>query len=112
MPWANTGQEMWDEFVKLHHNVRFVLNGHVSVCERRVGDLTERYYPCDWNVGFRHDTRPDGSSVWAMLANYQNAATGYMRLLTFDTVTGDVDVTTYSPWLDIYPRSFTGHEMT
>ncbi|HEX6235792.1 MAG TPA: S-layer homology domain-containing protein [Acidimicrobiales bacterium] len=106
MPWANTGQQMWEKFVRPNHNVRMVLNGHVVACEERVGDRTISTAPCDWTIGFRKDVRPDGSSVWSMLANFQNSAdTGYLRLLTFNTTSGDVEVTTYSPSLGNYLTS-------
>ncbi len=86
---VNDGVEMWDKFVRLHENVRFVFNGHV---------LND-------GVGTLVGTGAGGNKVYQMLANYQtlpNGGNGYLRLVTFTPDTGQVSVRTYSPSLGQY----------
>jgi len=69
--------------------IRLILSGHMRGAARR--ELTHG----------------DGSVTHAMLHNFQEenkqkCALGYLRLLTFDPVTREISVTTYSPWLDQY----------
>lgn len=86
---VNDGQELWDNFVKLHENFRFVFNGHV------LGDGT----------GYRATLGDNGNVVHQMLANFQMNAEGGqgdMRLLEFLADGETVNVRTYSPSLDRY----------
>ncbi|MEX2170305.1 MAG: metallophosphoesterase [Pirellulales bacterium] len=89
---VNDGQELWDDFVKLHENFRFVFNGHV------LGDGT----------GYRATEGDNGNVVHQMLANYQmntQGGQGDMRLLEFLADGETVNVRTYSPSLDRYDTS-------
>lgn len=90
---VNDGQEMWDQLVSQHPNVRFVLSGHV------LNDGVDRLT----SIGNA------GNEVHQLLANYQHqvvhqgqsrAETGFLRIMVFDEVSGSVRVRTYSPWLD------------
>ena len=91
-PSLNDGVDMWNEFVRLHPNVQFVLNGHdihpVSTTE-------------PWAAGRLVSDNDAGRKVFQMLSNYQSVGpggAGYLRLLTFRPETGQVSVSTYSPY--------------
>ena len=80
----NDGEEIWQKLVLGNSNIRFVLSGHVL--NTGVGRLTS--------------TRPDGTVVHQILANYQTYANGgaaYLRLLRFFPAQRTVHVQTFSP---------------
>jgi hypothetical protein len=94
----NDGEEMWRKLVAPNSNVQLVLSGHVI--DPPVGRLTS--------------TRPDGTRVHQVLANYQSCAypcetlngvtvrggNGFLRLMRFDPAARTIAVTTYSPYVD------------
>ena len=92
--WAgdgNDGEQMWDEFVKLHENIFLVLSGHIL--GDGLGRLTSRGV--------------NGKLVHQILANYQdppipvgNGGNGWLRIMTFVPQEDRIEVRTYSPWLD------------
>jgi hypothetical protein len=98
----NDGEEIWRKLVLPNSNVRLVLSGHVI--DPQVGRLTS--------------TRPDGTRVHQLLANYQSCAypcetlngatvrggNGYLRIMRVDPAAHTLAVTTYSPYLDQYKR--------
>lgn len=98
----NDGEEIWSKLVLPNSNVKLVLSGHVI--SPSVGRLTS--------------TRPDGTRVHQLLANYQscaypcetldgvrvNGGNGFLRLLRFDPAARMISVTTYSPYLDELKR--------
>jgi 3',5'-cyclic AMP phosphodiesterase CpdA len=86
---VNDGQQVWRKLVLPNDNVLFVLCGH---------DLGD-------GIGRLTSTRPDGTRVHQLLANYQMGAlggSGYLRLMTFSPGERRVRVRTYSPYLDRY----------
>jgi hypothetical protein len=91
---SNDGIGIWQKLVQGNKNIKFVFNGHV-LHDTTIGA-----------VSYRIDTRDGGiSKVYQMLANYQDlpeGGSGYLRLLTFNTKNGTVDVKTYSPYLNTY----------
>jgi 3',5'-cyclic AMP phosphodiesterase CpdA len=98
----NDGEEIWRKLVLPNGNVKLVLSGHVI--EPPVGRLTS--------------TRPDGTPVHQLLANYQSCAypcetlngvtvrggNGFLRILRFDPGARTLSVTTYSPYVDEWKR--------
>jgi hypothetical protein len=92
--WAgdgNDGEQMWDEFVKLHKNIFLVLSGHI------LGD----------GLGRLTSTGVNGNLVHQILANYQdppipigNGGNGWLRIMKFVPRENKIEVRTYSPWLD------------
>ena len=91
-PSLNDGVDMWNEFVRLHPNVQFVLNGHVI----------QRVSPEEpWAAGRLVSDNDAGRKVYQMLSNYQTyspGGRGFLRLLRFQPLAGRVDVSTYSPY--------------
>jgi hypothetical protein len=86
---VNDGEEMWQKLVLGNSNIRFVLCGHVL--NTGVGRLTS--------------TRPDGSIVHQILANYQNegaGGNGFLRVMQFFPAQRQVQIRTYSPYLDVF----------
>jgi hypothetical protein len=91
----NDGEDLWRTLIEPNPNVRLVLSGHV------IPDGTARAVAI----------RADGSRVHELLANYQlcdlcpcaevEGGGGYLRLLEFDAQ-GQVQVSTYSPYLDAW----------
>jgi hypothetical protein len=84
---VNDGQEIWDKLIRDNPNILFVLCGH---------DLED-------GVGRLTSTRPDGSRVHQILANFQmdpRGGNGYLRVLRFSPAERHVEVQTYSPFLD------------
>ncbi len=88
---AYQGDEMRDLVVAKNPNVRLVLSGHI----RGSGYRLEEF-----------DDDGDGimdRQVHAMLYNYQeypSYGSGQLRVLSFDTATRDIHVSTYSPYTD------------
>ncbi len=89
----NDGEQMWQKLVLPNSNVRLVLSGHMTGASRL------------------SSTRPDGSVVHQMLSDYQwfridqpdyYGGGGYLRVLEFDYDRKEIDVLTYSPYLDQY----------
>lgn len=92
---CNDGQEMWDKLVASHENVRFVVSGHVFNLD--TGEA----------AAVLSTTRPSGSVVHQIVANYQESggrATGYLRIMSFDEGAKTLSVSTYSPHLDRWKR--------
>ena len=97
---TNDGQEMWDKFVRKHHNISFVFSGHIIV------DGTN-----DDGTGQLVSVGDNGNLVYQMLANYQRdefgelSTDGYLRIIEFDRPDPEelwtVSVDTYSPFLDL-----------
>ena len=81
---ANDGEEMWQKLVLGNSNIKFVLSGHVL----------------NSGVGRLSSTRPDGTVVHQILANYQNYDSGgdaFLRVLRFFPEQRAVHVQTFSP---------------
>jgi hypothetical protein len=84
---VNDGEEIWKKLVVKNDNILFVLCGH---------DLGA-------GIGRLTSTRPDGTKVHQILANYQMEARGgegYLRLMRFSPTQRKVVILTYSPYLD------------
>ncbi len=90
---SGPGKILYNGVVAPNASVRLVLCGHLPGAQRYARET---------------DTDGDGETdrtVQEILFNYQyepDGGHGYLRLLTVDPVTGNVHVTTYSPWLDDY----------
>jgi hypothetical protein len=89
----NDGEEIWNTLIVPNPNVRLVLCGH----DNGIARLTSR--------------RPDGSRVHQILSDYQwlyrgtpayVGGSGYLRLLEFDYEKQQIQVETYSPYLQQY----------
>jgi hypothetical protein len=92
---CNDGEEMWQKLVRDHENVRFVISGHVFNLD--TGEAAAAL----------SSTRPSGSVVHQIVANYQNSANGgngYLRIMAFDETAKTLKVSTYSPSLDRWKR--------
>jgi predicted phosphodiesterase len=82
---GNSGEEMWQKFVRKSPNVFLVVSGHV------VG------------VGLQTSTNDAGGKVIEMLTDYQglsHGGDGWLRTLTFVPAENKIHVKTYSPLLD------------
>ena len=88
----DVGQQMFDEVVNKHPNVRLVLCGHVRGTGYRADDIDDT-----------GDGKPD-RRVNTMIYNYQHydQNCGQLRLLTFDPVSRSIEVMTYSPVSNYY----------
>jgi hypothetical protein len=87
---ANDGEEMWQKLVLGNSNIRFVLSGHVL----------------NTGVGRLSSTRPDGTVVHQILANYQvydRGGDAYLRVMRFFPADRTVHVQTYSPAFGFMP---------
>jgi VCBS repeat-containing protein len=84
---CNDGEELWNNFVKLHKNMLFVFSGHV------LHDGT----------GKRVDAGVNGNLIYQMLANYQtgeNGGNGFLRIATCYPELGKVTIESYSPYIN------------
>ena len=91
--YTTDGSRLAGEVVAKNANIRLVLCGH------RYG-VYHQMCPKSQSQG---GAQTAGS--YELVADYQeeaNGGNGYLCVLTFDEETGDVHVTTYSPWLDDY----------
>ncbi len=75
-------QQIFDQLIKQHANVRLVLSGHVT------------------SSAWRDDPGVHGNRIYQLLQNYQNADAGggYLRLLDIDTDAGVIAARMYSPY--------------
>ena len=90
---SGPGKILFEGVVSKSPNIRLVLCGHLPGAHRSSAELDDD-----------GDGTPD-RKVSELMFNYQHekdGGGGYLRLLTVDPLTGDVRVTTYSPWLDDY----------
>jgi len=102
----NDGQEMWQKLILPNRNVKMVFSGHdVSFADLPPG-----------TTGRLSSTRPDGSVVHQILANYQtctgapcdrsyqgslvDGGNGYLRIVRVSPAAQTISVSTYSPHLD------------
>lgn len=89
----SAARTLWREVMPRCPSFRLLLCGHMRGTQTRT----------DW-----FDDDGDGTperSVTSMMFNYQDDRVdglGFMRLLKFDPVTHSIDVSTYSPWLDLW----------
>ena len=96
----NDGAEMWSKLIAPNSNVKLVFSGH---------DVNGQGIP-PGTAARLTSTRPDGSTVQQILANYQtclsapcepvHGGNGFLRLLHFPAAGRTVSVETYSPYLD------------
>jgi len=91
LTWVN---DPWEKVFSQLENMRYVFCGHINnppiSAKRRV------------------DQGKNGAEVHQILANYQGldpeGGNGYLRIMKFDTDLNNVEVETYSPYLDEYLR--------
>lgn len=96
----NDGEEIWTKLIVAHSNVKLVFSGH---------DVNGGGLP-PGTVAQLASTRPDGSTVYQILANYQtctapscdavHGGNGFLRLLRVSPADQTLSVQTYSPYLD------------
>jgi hypothetical protein len=100
---VNDGEQIWQQMISHHANVKFVLSGHALPVDPHVDpDAT----------GLLTSTREDGTICHQILANYQTCSAppcrvtmggdGYLRIMRFDPAAGRVSVQTFSPFLNQY----------
>lgn len=83
---GNTGEQVWQKFVSVNPQIFLVMNGHFP--------SPTGHWQTSTNVA--------GQPVLEMVVDYQslaNGGDGWMRLLTFDTAAGRIDVRSFSPTL-------------
>lgn len=87
------GDELFEKVVVPNENVHAVLSGHYHNSQKLIDEI---------------DDNGDGAAdrtVYQLLADYQGGpegGQGYMRLLTFNMETNQMEVRTYSPYMDEY----------
>ncbi|MCA9124951.1 MAG: metallophosphoesterase [Planctomycetaceae bacterium] len=84
---GNSGEEMWQKFIRKQPNVFLVVSGHVL------------------GVGLQTSINDAGGKVLEMLTDYQglpNGGDGWLRSLQFVPGDNKIHVETYSPLLDKY----------
>ncbi len=84
---ANSGEQMWQKFIRKQPNIFLVVSGHIL------------------GVGLQTSTNDAGGKVLEMLTDYQglaNGGDGWLRSLEFVPGENKINVTTYSPLLDQY----------
>ncbi len=87
------GEEIFQKVVIPNPNVYAVLAGHYHNSQKVIDEIDDN------NDGIADRT------VYQLLANYQGGpegGQGYIRLLNFNSETNEIDVQTYSPYLDKY----------
>jgi hypothetical protein len=84
---ANSGEQMWQKFIRKQPNIFLVVSGHVL------------------GVALQTSTNDAGGKVLEMLTDYQglaNGGDGWLRSLKFVPGENKINVETYSPVLDKY----------
>jgi len=82
---GNTGEQIWQKFVKKHENIFMVLCGHHS------------------GEAVRTDTGDHGNQVHQILCDYQGMGNGgesWLRYMTFIPESNKISISTYNPALD------------
>lgn len=96
LPFANSGEDIWNKLVQPSHNIDLVLCGHVS------------------GEGYRVDKNAANKPVHQMLFDmqseggghrYGNGGDGWLRILEFMPDNKTVNVKTYSPLFGISPTT-------
>ncbi len=87
----NDGQQIWEKLVSQHPNFTLTFSGHVL--HEGLGKLVSK--------------GEHGNKVYQFLANYQrgvqgygNGCNGYLRIVNLDLDKNQLEIKTYSPWLD------------
>ena len=83
----NSGEDIWNKFVKHHKNIKVVFSAHVLTYNRIVQEGI------------------NGNKVHAIEFNYQSRFTyqsGMLRIINFDGINKKMTVKTYSPSLDVF----------
>ena len=93
---VNDGAGIWEKLLNKHRNVIAVFCGHIL--KSGVGTLVSQ--------------GKEGNKVYQMLANYQRGVEGsrlggegFLRIVTFNRKTREIDVKTYSTWNKEYHPS-------
>ncbi|MBP6964503.1 MAG: metallophosphoesterase [Armatimonadetes bacterium] len=87
IPGRNSGESVWNKLIRQYDQIFAVLCGHV-------------FSPDGWHRQISANNA--GRKVYEMMSDYQDIGNGWLRILLFDTATGDLSVTTYSTHLDSY----------
>jgi len=87
IPGRNSGELVWDEFIRQYDQIVCVLCGHA-------------FTPDGWHRQISINNA--GRKVYEMMSDYQDIGNGWLRILLFDAAAGTLGVTTYSPFLDSY----------
>jgi hypothetical protein len=103
----NDGEEMWRKVVEPNSNVKLVFSGH---------DVDPAGQLPPGTTGRLTSTRPDGTQVHQILANYQTClaapcrtdangapakgGNGFLRIVRFSPAAHTLTVATYSPYVD------------
>jgi hypothetical protein len=88
---VNNGTEVWKKLIKKQKNIVLVSNGHYLAPVSSLG------------AARRLSTNDAGEKVLQQFVNFQNWSNGgggYMRLLTFYSNEGKIEVKTFSPYLN------------
>jgi hypothetical protein len=103
----NDGEEMWQKLIAPNSNVKLVFCGH---------DVSGMALP-PGTAARLTSSRPDGTIVHQILANYQtctaapcetfaggtvHGGNGFLRIIRFSPAAGTMSVQTYSPYVDMY----------
>ena len=84
---GNSGEEIWEKFIRKQPSIFLVVSGHVL------------------GVGLQTSINDDGGKVLEMLTDYQglpNGGDGWLRSLEFVPSENKIHIKTYSPLLDQY----------
>jgi hypothetical protein len=89
-------QQIFDQMIKKHPNVRFVFSGHTGTSTYRV------------------DKGENGNNIYQILQDYQgqDAGGGYIRLIEIDTKAGTVNGKMYSPFYNITKDDYSKISLT
>lgn len=87
---CNDGEEMWDNFVKLHRNILMVISGHIIGVE-----------PWQDESGYRSDSGDLGNTVHQFLYNrqqvYEGGGRGHVRIMRFVPNERKIHITSFTP---------------
>lgn len=90
---AANGNNIWNDLVQPYPQVFMTCNGH------------------DWVSRHEVDTTTDGRKIIQLQVNWQqiiNGGNGLLQIAKFDPDNGRIDVSTYSPFLDLHHTDFCG----
>ena len=84
---GNSGEAMWQEFIRKNPRIFMVFNGH---------------FPGEARLVSRNDQNQDVHQLLVDFQSRANGGDGFLRILRFDPGANRIDVKTYSPWLNQY----------
>lgn len=96
---SSTGDAVFNQFVKKHDAIFLVLSGHFHNLET-LGEEHAHTDDGEWHQVSKNDMGRDVVEVLQDYQDYPHGGDGWLRIITFDAMRGEMRFETYSPALE------------